>query len=207
MKTQSDILQAAEQVFSDFGYEGASMRQIAEAAGVAQALLHYHFKTKERLYEAVFEGRSQAAIGHRGKMLDALLASNPNPTLEEVLAVLFLSPWSAPRADRERLARYVQMVASLGIASDERSKLIVTKYFDPIAYRFVDVFMRAVPGLDRTTAVYCYLFAIGARMQAHASNGRAARLVGVAQKDLGDPMDVLVRFTAGGIRALAPKGH
>ncbi|MGD9942164.1 MAG: TetR/AcrR family transcriptional regulator [Burkholderiaceae bacterium] len=207
MTARDDILLAAEKVFSTLGYEGASMRNIAEAAGVAQALLHYHFKNKEGLYEAVFERRSQATIGHRGKLLDDLLARNPQPELEEVLQVLFTSPDSGARTHKERegLHRYVQMVGSVGVATDERSKLLVTKYFDPIAYRFIEVFMRIVPSLDRLTAVHCYLFAIGARLQVHTPNGRAARLAGVPPSAIDEPDPLLIAFTAAGIRAIAKK--
>lgn len=199
---REDILAAAEEMFSLYGFEGASMRHIAEKAGVAQALLHYHFKNKEGLYEAVFESRSQATIGHRGKLLDELLAKNPQPTLEDVLAVLFTAPGGNARERRSRLSSYVQMVASVGIAGDERSRLLVTKYFDPIAYRFIDVFMRLVPGLDRTTAVYAYLFAIGARMQAHSPNARAARLAALPPGAMPDPNPFLIAYAAAGIRAL-----
>lgn len=201
--SREEILAAAEEMFSAYGFEGASMRHIAEKAGVAQALLHYHFKNKDGLYEAVFESRSQAAIGHRGKLLDELLAKNPDPTLEQVLGVLFTAPDAGLRQKRARVGHYVQMVASVGIAGDERSRLLVTKYFDPIAYRFIDVFMRLVPGLDRPTAVYAYLFAIGARMQVQSPNGRAARLAALPPGDMADPAPYLVAYAAAGIRALA----
>jgi TetR/AcrR family transcriptional regulator len=50
------ILAAAEGVFAQYGYEGASMAQLATAAGLPKANLHYYFGTKERLYRAVLEG-------------------------------------------------------------------------------------------------------------------------------------------------------
>ena len=47
------ILSAAEGCFARAGYEGASMREIAEAAGVSKSLLHYHFDSKEHLFVEV----------------------------------------------------------------------------------------------------------------------------------------------------------
>jgi len=44
------ILDAAEECFRRAGYATASMREIAEAAGVSKSLLHYHFQSKEHLY-------------------------------------------------------------------------------------------------------------------------------------------------------------
>jgi TetR/AcrR family transcriptional regulator len=52
--TEARILQAARAVFIRRGTAGARMQEIAEEAGVNQALLHYYFRNKERLSEAVF---------------------------------------------------------------------------------------------------------------------------------------------------------
>ena len=49
------ILDAAEVAFADRGYDGASLQQIANAAGVSRGLPSYVFTSKERLYEAVLE--------------------------------------------------------------------------------------------------------------------------------------------------------
>lgn len=51
----ASILAAAEQVFSRRGFHGARMAEIAVAAGLPKANLHYYFGTKERLYRAVLE--------------------------------------------------------------------------------------------------------------------------------------------------------
>ena len=52
--TEARILHAARAVFIRRGTAGARMQEIAEEAGVNQALLHYYFRSKERLSEAVF---------------------------------------------------------------------------------------------------------------------------------------------------------
>ena len=54
-ETEQKILDAAESVFVRRGTAGARMAEIAEEAGVNQALLHYYFRSKERLSAAVFE--------------------------------------------------------------------------------------------------------------------------------------------------------
>lgn len=53
--TKARILSAAEEVFAAKGFEGASTREIAAAAGVNISSLHYHWESKETLYFAVFE--------------------------------------------------------------------------------------------------------------------------------------------------------
>ena len=52
--TERRILQAARTVFVRRGTAGARMQEIAAEAGVNQALLHYYFRSKDRLAEAVF---------------------------------------------------------------------------------------------------------------------------------------------------------
>jgi AcrR family transcriptional regulator len=53
-RTEQRILDAAHTVFVRRGTAGARMQDIAREAGVNQALLHYYFRSKERLSEAVF---------------------------------------------------------------------------------------------------------------------------------------------------------
>jgi AcrR family transcriptional regulator len=52
------ILDAAEASFSELGFAGTGMKLVATRASVAQGLIHYHFKNKEGLYEAVIERRA-----------------------------------------------------------------------------------------------------------------------------------------------------
>ncbi|MDQ6827313.1 MAG: TetR/AcrR family transcriptional regulator [Gemmatimonadota bacterium] len=53
-ETERQILDAARTVFIRRGTAGARMQEIAEEAGVNQALLHYYFRTKDRLAQSVF---------------------------------------------------------------------------------------------------------------------------------------------------------
>ncbi len=54
------ILDVAERVFSDMGYDGASTRMISGEAGVNMAMLNYYFGSKEGLYLAIFERKISA---------------------------------------------------------------------------------------------------------------------------------------------------
>ena len=51
--TEEQIFDAALTIFSRKGKDGARMQEIAEEAGMNKALLHYYFRSKDRLYEAV----------------------------------------------------------------------------------------------------------------------------------------------------------
>lgn len=53
--TEEKILNAAQTVFIKKGMDGARMQEIANEAGINKALLHYYFRTKEKLFNAIFK--------------------------------------------------------------------------------------------------------------------------------------------------------
>ncbi|GGD80745.1 TetR family transcriptional regulator [Emticicia aquatilis] len=54
-QTEEKILEAAEQIFLRDGYGDARMQDIADLAGINKALLHYYFRSKDNLFEYIFE--------------------------------------------------------------------------------------------------------------------------------------------------------
>ena len=56
--TEQIILEAATEVFLDKGFLGAKTTEIAQKADVNHALLHYYFRTKENLFNKVFENKA-----------------------------------------------------------------------------------------------------------------------------------------------------
>jgi len=54
-QTEEKIFEAATDVFLVKGMDGARMQDIANHAGINKALLHYYYRTKDRLFNAVFE--------------------------------------------------------------------------------------------------------------------------------------------------------
>lgn len=53
--TEQQILDAAIDVFETKGMDGARMQEIADKAGINKAMLHYYYRSKQLLFEAVFE--------------------------------------------------------------------------------------------------------------------------------------------------------
>ena len=66
--TEQRILDAAHRVFIKRGTAGARMQEIADEAGVNKALLHYYFRSKDRLSDAVFQ---RVAKGIFARLTDA----------------------------------------------------------------------------------------------------------------------------------------
>ncbi|MFK7894513.1 MAG: TetR family transcriptional regulator [Myxococcota bacterium] len=60
--TRTAILDAAEQLFAEKGFEGTSTDAILSGAGISRGALYHHFETKQAVFEAVFLRASDAAI-------------------------------------------------------------------------------------------------------------------------------------------------
>ena len=54
-KTEEQILNAAKNIFQHKGMDGARMQEIADKAGINKAMLHYYYRSKQKLFEAVFK--------------------------------------------------------------------------------------------------------------------------------------------------------
>ena len=70
--TEQKIFDAAHEVFVQKGMDGAKMQEIADRAGINKALLHYYYRSKDKLYEAV----ARAVIGRAAPMISQLIESD-----------------------------------------------------------------------------------------------------------------------------------
>ena len=199
-----DILDAAETVFAASGYEGATMREIALSAGVAQGLIHYHFGNKETLYERVVARRSGVINGARAALLEDLLDMGRDPSLEQIVEALFRPTIETGLSLARDGGAFARILVSVANSSAPRDQMLGAKYYDPIARKFIAALMRIEPGLDRADAVWAYMFAIGVGMTMMARTGRPGRLSDGLCDD-GDADEMLRRivpFICAGIRAL-----
>lgn len=201
------ILDAAELVFAISGFDGASMRQIAEKADVAQALIHYHFDKKEKLFEAMTARQANAINDTRAELLKSLLAASGNVRLEDIVEALF-----RPIIETgNRLARggggFSRILVSIANSNDARDQELTSRYYDPIARKFIDAFCLIEPDLDHKDAVWAYMFSIGVGMTMMAQTGRSLRLSGglCDDSDIEAMLSEIVVFACGGIRALVAR--
>ena len=77
---QIQIIETEEELFADRGYDGTSVRDIADEAGVNVAMISYYFGSKEKLMEALFEHR----IGSIQMRVESLLKDNSLTPFEKV---------------------------------------------------------------------------------------------------------------------------
>jgi TetR/AcrR family transcriptional regulator len=92
---KSQILATAENLFTDFGYAATSIRNIADAAGVNPALVHYYFGNKHALLESVLKQSLEPMISAL-----ASLKSRENVSIEDITGLLISMAAKHPNIPR-----------------------------------------------------------------------------------------------------------
>ena len=201
LATSLSILDAAERLFAERGYDGASVRDIAAAAGAQIASISFHHGSKEALFERVVERRASELSRMRLDALAARKARSEPLTLEAVLSA-FLRPYleKAGAGDPQWLA-YARLVAM--VSADARWHTISERCFDPTAGSFIAEIARLFPDTDTTTVAVAFVFSVSAMLSLSTSRWRIEALSAAS----GNPAamdrlsDDLVRFCEAGMRA------
>lgn len=81
--TEERIFDAATEIFLERGMDGARMQEIADLAGINKSLLHYYYRSKDRLFDAVFEKVANRMFARFSPLLD------PGLTFEEKIRFFF----------------------------------------------------------------------------------------------------------------------
>lgn len=192
------ILLAAEVEFAERGFEGAGMKAISTRAGLSQALLHYHFGTKGRLYAEVIGQRSRKINDERLALLAQVDMSAPD-ALDGILNALFRPPLGPSGGAKP----YARIFGGL-VVGREREQALVKEYYDPTATKFIAALQAALPGTDRPTAAVCYTLSLGALIAVIGQDGRIERLMGQSEKqEIDEFLKRIVVFAKGGVLALA----
>ncbi len=93
--TEEKILDAAKTVFIAKGMDGARMQEIADEAGINKALLHYYFRSKERLFEAIFSQIVKYAFPEISRIIasDEPIVSKIEQVIDAYLGLLLKHPF------------------------------------------------------------------------------------------------------------------
>lgn len=162
--TKERILDAAEALFMEHGFEGTSLRVITTAADVNLASAHYHFGSKEDLFEAVLRRRLDPMNQERVRLLDEYeRAAAPEPVrCERILEALFIPALQLARDPQRGGANFLRL---LGRAYADPSPFIRRFLSDQYALmiaRFKAAFGRALPNLPRRELSWRLHFIMGA---------------------------------------------
>ncbi|MCZ6710602.1 MAG: TetR family transcriptional regulator [Gammaproteobacteria bacterium] len=157
MLTQERILEASVTLFSERGYNGTSMRAIADAAGVNLAAANYHFGSKAQLLEAAFNQCIAPINAGRIRRLEALQARPHAPGVEAIVRA-FVDVGTALKID-STLPRFL---ARLFAEPKSLSVPLLARAFASTMQPYVAALKHALPEVDPEDLRWRFHFVIGA---------------------------------------------
>lgn len=200
--TPNRILLAAEQLFSQRGIDGVSLREITAIAGVNSAAAHYHFGSKEVVLQALFALRARPIAERRMHLLAQLkLDRHGRPKLEDVLRA-FLWPALDALNSPEGVA-FTMLRARMAFEREEVRRDALGKAFDESSRLALSALEKALPKLATAELHWRFHFLLGAMVYTMASPGRIESITagGIDTRDPEAALEHLVHFAAAGFRA------
>ncbi len=199
------VLDAAEELFSQRGFYGVTVRQVAEMAKVDVALPNYYFGSKRGLFDAVFHRRAEVLNRARGDGIDAVVvtAGTARPKVEAILDA-FIAPVREAQASSDPGWRnYCRLVAQVN-SSAEFAEMMST-HFDDLIEKLLRALRLALPQAKDTELYWAYHLLTGALTLTMANTGRIDRLSHgkVHSENARDAYSHLVTFFARGFTEIA----
>lgn len=145
----SRILDAAEQIFADHGFDGASMRQLASAARVNVATAYYYFGSKEEVLAAVFERRFGPVREQQWEGVRKLERDYPDqpPPLETVLRTMLRPPLRLAETPGGDIA--MRLMGRILMDPNPRAQQLLQDQYKDLRTEHLKIVQRAVPGLPK----------------------------------------------------------
>lgn len=178
VETRDRILDAAERLFAQSGFDGASMRQITHAAEVNVAAVNYHFGSKEELYAQVFIRRIVPINARRTQLLDAAEAQAEREGRVVSLPEVFTSFVRPVFELVEQAPSFLPLLArNIGAPPPFMAGVIETQ-FRALVHRYRGVLGLAAPHLPAQTLFWRMHFVIGAMLHCASHHFTIERLSG-----------------------------
>lgn len=171
--TSERILDAAEEVFAEVGYSGATLRMVAARADVTQALINYYFGSKYGLYEAVFIRRGRVIADGRMKLLEELKQRSDVSVRDVVRA--FLAPTIALR-DTPGGRLFLRLQARLHTEPADISYKLRNEAYDVSTRAYVQMLAKVCPELSAKDVNWRMALMIGAYMYVFSDTHRLEQL-------------------------------
>ncbi|MBN2241077.1 MAG: TetR family transcriptional regulator [Acidobacteria bacterium] len=208
--TKDSILNSAERLFAERGYEATSLRAVTSEAGVNLAAVNYHFRSKDQLLKALFTRGMQRLNRERTALLDAYEAEcGGKPVPPEKLVHALIGPMLDASRDRSRGREIFGMLLGRMYASPKGPlDDILVSDIEAFSERFKSAIRRALPGTSLEELYWRSFFAIGATAHTLISS----RLIGIISNGLCDAddreavLERLIRFIVAGLQAPERQG-
>jgi AcrR family transcriptional regulator len=200
------ILDAAEYLFSIHGLYGVTLRDVAQRVGIHTTLLHYYFKDKRNLFEAVFARRASVTSDRRIAALEQYEKdAGDRPTVEDALHAFLDTDLDLYFEGGEPWMNYAAFCAR--VSNTPEGAALMDVHFDPVVLKLVSILKRALPDYSEEDIFWGYHFVTGALMNTLARTGRIDRLSGGVchSDDFPAVKKRIARFMAAGFLTL--KSH
>lgn len=206
--TKDVILDAAEVLFAEYGYDATSLRDLTQEAGVNLAAVNYHFGGKEQLAAAVLARRIGPINQERHRRLDAL---PPRPAVADVVRAFvepaFPTATGCPTGHVAPGRDFCRLMGRMMIDQPAFLRTFLAEQFRELGSRFEATLRRALPRCDRATTWWRLHFMAGAMAHTlHSGDGLAHLTGGLCDATHVDAVvEQLVAFTSAGLAAAPPR--
>ena len=202
--TKTRILDAAERLFVEHGFEATSLRQLTTAAGVNLAAVNYHFGSKEELFQAVLTRRLDPMNQERIERLEKLEreASGKPLSCEKILFAMLIPALRLARDERRGGKNFLRL---LGRAYADPAPFIrhfLSRQYAGMIGRYKEAFLRALPQLSRQELTWRLHFVMGALSYTLAGTDALKLFAQVAETDNDELLlQRLAPFLVAGLKA------
>jgi AcrR family transcriptional regulator len=162
--TKDRILDAAESLFLDHGFEATSLRQITAAAGVNLAAVNYHFGSKDELFQAVLTRRLDPMNAERVALLTQYEdeAAGKLLSCEKILAAMFIPALVLSRDVQRGGSNFLRLLGRAYADPAPFIRRLLSEQYAPMIARFKAAFARALPHLPKQELSWRLHFVMGA---------------------------------------------
>ncbi len=170
------LLDRAEALLSQHGFHGVTVRQVASAAQVDPALVHYYFDTKLKLFDAVFLRRAEVLNAERIASMEAYAQAAGGEISVEGCIAAFLEPVLRLSVQgNEGWKNYFRLVALVNNSSGWGGETMA-RYFDPVVRKLIELLRLCMPQASDENLFWCYHYLSGALTLSFSETGRIDRL-------------------------------
>ena len=206
--TRQRILDVAEELFTEQGFDATTLRQITGAAEVNLAAVNYHFGSKEELIREVFRRRLTMLNQQRLQELDRLeAAAGGRPVKPSQILEVFFGVALRMAGDTKGGGRtFMRLLGRTYSKPSEFVRSFMAEEYAAVIARFKAALIKALPGVPGKEILWRFHFMLGA--MSYAISGTDA--LDFAAGDELDDNDAdalyarLMSFMLGGLRAPLP---
>ncbi|CAN5147633.1 TetR/AcrR family transcriptional regulator [soil metagenome] len=205
-ETRARVLDVAERLFAERGFDAVSLRHITAEAGVNVAAVNYHFGSKDKLIFEVMARRIEPVNARRLAMLDEAEAAAGDGILEveTILEALYwpLASELSEGSSRREISLML-MGRCMGEANPHVSTMIVEE-FREVRERFMAALGRSFPGRVSPELELKFFFSVGVLIHTLRQADRLPAFLGTRERDMPDLeslMRAIIAYAAAGFRA------